>query len=248
MIAQYHILNGDALLEQFPNRITGEIIVCRECLVDGPVDGKILDELFETRANFIATSYGGFSKEEYYDTTVLPFKLIQEIPSGSEINLWFEEDLFCQVNLWFVCTLLEGQTKNCAIKLVRPEATNPYSFGEFSELELVSLYDKRKPFKEIDKLADLWRYYQQGKTEEMLSIGREFAEDLPFLLPAIEAHIDRIPSDIKPGRPTQTLMKIKEDLATDDFGMIFREFNKREPIYGFGDLQVKRLWDQLSRK
>jgi len=36
---QYHILNGDALKEQFPDRIKGKIIIARECLVDGNVTG-----------------------------------------------------------------------------------------------------------------------------------------------------------------------------------------------------------------
>ena len=241
MISQYHILNGDALKERFPDQISGEIIVCRECLVDGPVNGETLDDLFETRANFITTSYDGFLKEEYYEEAVLQFNLIQGIPARSEINLWFEDDLFCQVNLWFVCSLLKGHSENCTIYLVRPGELNPYNFGKLDEPELISMYDERKPINEIDKLADLWKYYQQGKTGKMLEMGRELSEDLPFLLPAVEAHIARNPTDENSGRPSQSLIKIKKELKTGDFGTIFREFSKRESIYGYGDLQVKRL-------
>lgn len=246
MISQYHVLNGDALKRQFPARIAGEVIVCRECLVDGPVNGEALDELFEARANFIAKSYGGFSKEGYHDSTVLQFNLIQAIPSGSEINLWFEDDLFCQVNLWFVCSLLKSHSENCTINLVRPRGSHPYNFGKFDEAELISIFDERKQLKEIDKMADLWRCYQHGKTEAILEIGRNLEEDYPFLLPAIQAHVDRFSSDGNPGRPKQTLIEIKEELNTDDFGTIFKEFSKREAIYGFGDLQVKRLSDELT--
>ncbi|GJM35445.1 MAG: hypothetical protein DHS20C18_44460 [Saprospiraceae bacterium] len=41
---QYHILNGDSLKEQFPENIQGEIIIARECLVDGSVKGRTLVE------------------------------------------------------------------------------------------------------------------------------------------------------------------------------------------------------------
>ncbi len=246
MISPYHILNGDALKEQFPNRIAGEIIVCRECLVDGPVEGETLDDLFETRANFIAESYDGFTKEEYYENAVLQFHLIQGIPSHSEINLWFEDDLFCQVNFWFVCSLLEDNSEDCTINLVRPAEPYPYNFGKLKEPELVKLYDERKPLKEISRLADLWRHYQKGKTDEMLEDSKELAEDLQFLRPAIQAHVDRLPTDGNPGRTIQTLKEIKEELKTDDFGTIFREFSKREAIYGFGDLQVIRLLGELN--
>ncbi|NBC05395.1 MAG: DUF1835 domain-containing protein [Bacteroidetes bacterium] len=246
MISQYHILNGDALKEQFPARISGEIIVCRECLVDGPVDEESEVDLFEARANFIEKSNEGFSKEGYYENVVSQFKLIQAIPAKSEINLWFEDDLFCQVNFWFVCSLLKDHSKNCSINLVRPREIHPYNFGMFDKEVLISLYDERKPLNVIDTLADLWRYYQKGKTKRMLKVGREFVGDLPFLLPAIQAHIDRISSNGNLSRPTESLIKIKKELKTDDFGKIFREFSKREAIYGFGDLQVKRLLDELS--
>ena len=43
-MATFHILNGDALKSQFPERILGEIIVARECLVDGPVEGHRLTD------------------------------------------------------------------------------------------------------------------------------------------------------------------------------------------------------------
>lgn len=39
-------------------------------------------------------------------------------------------------------------------------------------------------------------------------------------------------------------MKIVEELNTKEFGSIYREFNRREAIYGFGDLQVKNMMDK----
>jgi hypothetical protein len=38
------------------------------------------------------------------------------------------------------------------------------------------------------------------------------------------------------------------NLETNSFGEVFKEFNKRESIYGFGDLQVKRLFDEIKNK
>jgi hypothetical protein len=36
------------------------------------------------------------------------------------------------------------------------------------------------------------------------------------------------------------------NITLADFGIIFREFTKRAGIYGFGDLQVKRLLKELD--
>ena len=39
---------------------------------------------------------------------VSEFEKIQNIEEGVDINLWFEDDLFCQVNFWFVISLLSS--------------------------------------------------------------------------------------------------------------------------------------------
>ena len=70
----------------------------------------------------------------------------------------------------------------------------------------------------------------------------------PFILTSAEAHIERIPINGELGRPSQSLIQVIEDLETDEFGPVFREFNKRESIYGYGDLQVKRIFDEIKNK
>ena len=247
MAEQYHILNGDAMKEQFPKQIPGEIIVTRECLIEGPVGGDSLEEFFEIRSSFIQNAYGDFGDEDYDQKTVSEFSKMKNIPAASEINLWFEDDLFCQVNFWFVCSLLSGSSNQYSVYLIRPEVHTRFGFGGLNEEELITIFKNRKKLEEIEKLAELWTLYQEGKTEEMSKIAIEMKNEFPFLLPAIQAHIDRISSKENPGRPIQSLKEIKEDLNTDDFGSIFKEFSKREAIYGFGDLQVKRLLNELPK-
>lgn len=97
MRKQIHILNGDSLKEQFQDEIQGDLIVMRECLVDGNTEGESLDELYKTRAHFISDSYGDFTPDDYFKKTVSEFEKIQSIQANSDINLWFEDELFCQV-------------------------------------------------------------------------------------------------------------------------------------------------------
>ena len=80
---------------------------------------------------------------------------------------------------------------------------------------------------------------------DMQALSEELALDYPFIQTAVQAHLDRIPSGGEPGRPQRVLKNLKKELATEDFGTVFAEFGKREAIYGFGDLQVKRIWDKL---
>lgn len=246
MKLKYHILNGDCLKEIFPQKIDGEKIVARECFVDGDVSSSTLDDLFITRAKFISEVYGVSKIKKYYEDSVSEFKKIQNIPDKSEINLWFEDDLFCQVNFWFVVYLISSYLKNCKVFLVRPMKHTQYGFGGLNNKELVSLYVQKSPIYELDSIASLWKSYQIDGIKELKNTANELEQKYPFILKAVEAHIERIPNGSSLGRPTQTLLDIMNELKTDSFPIVFREFNKRESIYGFGDLQVKRLFDQIK--
>ena len=245
MIAQYHILNGDALQSLFPRNISGEQIVFRECLVDGSVEGATLDELLATRATFISQHYEGVTEEDYYNKTHSEFQKIINIPPKSEVNLWFEEDLFCQVNFWFTMHLLQQRIPNTSIYLVKPNPPNQYGFGYLNEEELLLLYQERQLLTQKEKLAGLWIHYQKKETEELLRVAENLSVDYPFLLLAVKAHLDRIPKEGQLGRPSQLLLEIMKDLETNEFSPVFRAFSKQAAIYGFGDVQVMRLWKKL---
>jgi hypothetical protein len=245
MRKQYHILNGDALKEQFPENIKGDIIVARECLVDGNVKGSSLDALFASRAKFLSDNFGG-TEHDYHEKTASEFQKILQINENSDINLWFEDDLFCQVNFWFVAHLISEFVKGCTVYLIRPPQHTPYGFGGLNEAALIEAYKGKIQIDDLDKIAGLWKSYQHGDTKQLISTANELQASFPFILRAVEAHMARIPSENDPGRPVQALIEIMKDLETEDFGAVFREFSKREAIYGFGDVQVKKLFDELK--
>jgi hypothetical protein len=244
----FHILNGDSLRQQFPKDLQGEILVTRECLVDGDVKGSGFEELFDTRATFINSCYGNEGETFYKQKVVTEFEKMQNIPEGADVNVWFEDDLFCQVNFWFVMHLLRTTLHNRNYFLVRPKAGSEYSFAGMNESELIEAYKNKTKIEvsESRMIGELWSFYQINDFEKMIKYGEKLNSKFSFLLPAIQAHIDRIPVGGKPGRVTQTLLNILHDLGTNEFIPVFKEFRKREPIYGFGDTQIKRLLDVIK--
>src|SRR5215217_6535266 len=98
----YNILNGDSLAYSFSDaKIEGNIIVVREALIDGNLSGNNLQDFWRSRAHYM-----GVPETEYNSKVVKEFKKIINAPDNSEFNLWFEYDLFCQVNMWFVISIL----------------------------------------------------------------------------------------------------------------------------------------------
>ncbi len=245
---QTHILNGDALRSQLPATIGGHILVAKECLVEGPVAGESLEALYETRAHFLASGPGGYSTTYYFEKTVPQFEKMCQLPAAAEVNLWFEDDLFCQVNMWFVAHLLKTHTAVSAVYLIRPTADLRYGFGGMDAAALEAAYAARQALTESDiaLFAQLWQHYQAHELPEMSALAQSAASAFPFLPAAVQAHLDRYPAE-GPGRPERSLQAIMAELGSDEFGPVFRAFCEREAIYGLGDLQVMRLWEEVKR-
>ena len=246
MTQQVHLLNGDALKERFPKDINGDIIVMRECLIEGDVSGETYKDFIAKRAKHIGKTYE-FSEEEYFEKVASEFEKLRQLPENVDINLWFEDDLFCQTNLWFLIHLL-SETHRDNLFLVRPKSHSPYSFAHLSNTELFEILDSRIQLKDIDDLSKLWKHYSSSNHKELLRLGEQLRPTYAFIAEVIQAHLDRLETKDHIGRPKQTINDIILELNTTDFGTVFREFQERAPIYGFGDLQVKRLYDEVVKK
>lgn len=243
----YHILNGDALLEKFPKEVPGERIIFRECLIDGPVNPTLTQELWQVREAFIQENYFGDQKINYRKNSYEEILKIKSIPDDAKIYLWFEEDLFCQVNLWFILNFLKSHPAE--VYLILPYPDSPYHFSTLSSKDLeVSFLKKSHSLspKEREVLGNLWLHFQNEDVFEALKIAQLFTERFPFIKPAVEAWRDMIPVGNYPGKPKVCLQEIAQKLRTNDFGTLFKEFQKQLPEYGFGDLQIKRMCQELG--
>jgi hypothetical protein len=234
----FHILNGDALSDQFPKILRGDRIVMRECLVEGPVKDidPDPDSFYTDRISFLNHFYGPVTADDYQRQTISQFDKMKNLPVDAPVNLWFEDDLFCQVNFWFVVQLLHKQKQVGPVFLIRPLEKNNYGFGGFNSEELCELYDERIPLTDLDLLAKLWPAFQDNNRKKLKDLATRLQKTYPFILPAVQAHLDREPIDGSLGRPEQTLLSIIKDFGTTKFEKIFPEFCRREAIYGFGDL------------
>lgn len=245
---QYHILNGDSLKQRFPQSIDGEIIVARECLVDGNVEGSDFELLMSNRAKFIG-QYPECMSEDYYEKTVPEFKKIIALNADCEITCWFEDDLFCQVNFWYVLFLLSQQSIECdhRIYLARPNKGNEYSFGHMSLSELTEAFNRRRFIspEQLVMLGELWPSYQKNDHGKLSQIANLIKDEFPFLLPAVNAHIARTPDESGLGYPDRVLLEIINTQTQSTFKTVFRAFHQRMALYSFGDLQVKAMYDRL---
>lgn len=238
---EFHILNGDALAAHLPLALSKNCIIMRECLIEGPLNGLTLHSFFETRAAYLNTVYKN-TGIDYYQYVVPQINAITQLPNNATVNLWFEEDVFCQINLWFVCSLL-AQKNTYSINLVKPLSHSPYSFGNLTSQELETCYEQRKQLSNIQLWSDLWFYAQSKQYKLLLQQSNLLKINFPFVHSAVKAYIDFVAPKATYSKATTLLHTLIESSNTNDFSEIYKLFTKKAPIYGLSDLQVKKMYD-----
>lgn len=246
----YHVLNGDSLAYSFPDtKIKGDIIVVREALIDGDLSGNDLQGFWHTRAKHI-----GLTEAEYYDKIACEFEKIINASNDSEFNLWFEYDLFCQANMWFVISLINNlsvKKKVYAVYTSYLDRTNKHfwnGFGPANSSQLQVCFADRILLNDADLQLgqELWTAYKTDNFEELNRLSKNHSTAFPYLQEVVKAHIDRFPKDGTIGKPEKVIEDITKNVSTD-FDKVFKEFWNRESIYGFGDTQLKQLYDRVIK-
>lgn len=244
----YNVLNGDSLAYSFPDAgIQGDIVIVREALIDGDLSGDNLHDFWQSRAK-----YHGSTEMRYHHDIVKEFEKIINAPDDSEFNLWFEYDLFCQVNMWFVISIINDlsiKKKAYAVYTSHLDKANKLfwnGFGAANSEELQICFTNRILLDENDLTLGqhLWKACKNGNLEKLGHLSKNKSSAFPYLQEVVKAHVDRFPKDGTNGRPEKVIEDIIKNVSTD-FTKVLEEFWNRENIYGFGDTQIKNLYDKV---
>ena len=225
-----HIINGDALEDQFPKDLPGEILVFRECLIEGPKKVVEFEAFFASRAVYLSDAYDPKIKESYSRELSVPLMKIVTDLKPSEIVLWFEEDLFCQTNFWFICYFLEDSGFGGKVSWAKPSGVAKYNFGLLSKEALTAVFEDRLPVN-IAKIALLWQAYSVNDSDKLLRLVAGIAGLSQYIIPAAIAYRDMNTSTIEKSRPYLSLLAITKTLKTTHFGKVFMVFCKKEAVY-----------------
>ena len=253
-----HILNGDATAAGFNDTgIEGEVLVWREVLSEGPVEENISSGSFwKSRMNFIAGASDD-AAEDYQQKVLNNLAKLDE--EYDEINLWFEFDLHCQVNLLGVMTYLKQRTDLSSPNIFLicpadyPGKENFKGMGELNGEELEYLYDNiRVQLSEFDFIiaAEVWTVYVSRGAEKLKDYlsKTDFWGSLHLLKPAMEAQLKRL--EVNKNGLNYIEQKL---LDIYNYGYktkpeIYTAFWATEKIYGMGDMEIDIYLGRLKNK
>ena len=254
-----HVLNGDSTASGFVDTgLDGDIIIWREVLSEGPLSDNITSGAFwKAREKFICREFS--ETGEGYQHKVLDelVKLGDEV--YEEINLWFEFDLHCQVNLLGILNYLKrlSNLSMPAVYLICPAEfpgkPNFKGMGELNGDELDFLYDNiRVQLSGIDFIIaeEAWAVYLLKDAEKLKAYidSNNFRGGLHLLKPALEAQLKRLQlNDNGLNYIEQRLLDIYAS-GTEDSEGIHQEFRQTDKIYGMGDHELDIYLRRLREK
>lgn len=244
-----HILNGDSVAGTFAEtNIPGQRIVCREALIEGPVQAADLYEFWANRAAFLS---GGnpAEAERYHQGVAQELSQLLSLPADAEVHLWFEDDLFCQSNMWFVLALLAKGSAEVNIYRVfpiQPEQDHWRGFGPVDAAGLEQAYAQKVAFQSADFAlgVQLWEAYIKQDLERLQVLAQQASPCFNRLAEVVQAHVERFAPQGQLGRPEQLIAELMQE-NPEDFNALLVAFWKKEGIYGFGDVQVRGMYERL---
>lgn len=248
-----HILNGEsteATLAQ--TAIEGDRFSFRDALIAGPAPAVNGSDWRRIRAAHIAQAYG-VEVEKCENDFVGQQQIFESFNDHEEVTLWFESDLFCQVNLLCVldwCAQRQSETKLSLICIGEfPGRPNFRGLGELTPQELSSLFEKRSEVTaaQLELAARAWQAYRSEDPRELERLLQTNTSALPFLRVALKLHLMRFPSARNGlNRVESTALELIEQGFTR-FLDLFPRFVSAEPDYGLGDAQLWNALHQLKR-
>lgn len=254
MSSLLYITNGDSFTERLKSlKLKGDIITWREMLCEGKTLTNVGSETFwKARFEFLHKNYK-VSKSWFIEKTLKEYRSLCNHKQQDKIVLWFEYDLFCQINMLAVLSWLKTHRKYAEISLVcsgkEDETDKMYGLCELSDEQLLNLYENRTILAQDDiEYADyVWQLYCSDNPIrlENLSDFKEYQFD--YLSDAVQNHLQRFPS-IKNGlnQMENNILQLTLDRKPGSKKALLGTVLQNQGGLGFGDTQYERAISRLK--
>jgi hypothetical protein len=200
-----HITNGDSAAGSLRRSgIGGEVLAWRDILHEGPVPaGLPLADLSAVRARFLADA----GLADRYDAVLADFQArdaaLARFAGHDEVALWFEHDLYDQLQLLQLLDWFNGQSPGAtrlSLICIGSFAGHPnfHGLGELTPAELASLFPARHTVTpaELALGRAAWEAFRSPDPTEIERLLSRDTTALPFLRAALLRHLEEFPAAV----------------------------------------------------
>lgn len=207
-----HVTNGDSAADLIARTgLAGRVLPWRDALHEGPVPEDLdAEQLATVRARFLAASGGGAEHAIAADFTARDLLLEESASGGDPILLWFESDLYDQLQLVQMLDRLGAAAEPPEIALVEPGGDPFVGLAELDPDQLQELYERRRRLgrPELDLAVRAWAAFRSPDPRGLVNLVREGSLALRFLGAALVRHLEQFPSERDGlGRSERTLLE-----------------------------------------
>lgn len=249
-----HVANGTSTTRLIAAAgIPGELSIWADPLYEGPVPGDVDDEaLLGVRARHLA---------DITDEAVNAVNdlrqwraAIERHNSYDELILWYEHDLFDQLNLIQLLTWIRERVPvNKVVSLVCvgsfPGHPNFKGLGELTPRELGSLFPSRRPVQEEQYAfaESAWRAFREPTPAPLDRLRHGDTSALPYLAPALTRFLQEYPwSTDGLSRSERRLLELTADGGIS-LAEAFPRMHEGEAAYHMTDMSLAAMAEMLSR-
>jgi hypothetical protein len=189
-----NITNGDSAASTLSEAgVEGKIISWRDVLHEGPVDSSLsLEELSKGRARFISEQgwddfahvSGDFAERD---------RVIRHLDYFDEVVLWFEDDLYDQLQLIQLLDFFgRGAARGKTLSVIVVDGyIPPLSTDEIKRLDKVR---QRVTAEQLELAKRAWRAFGSEDPTSISRLLEESTTPLKYLAPALRRHLEEFPS------------------------------------------------------
>jgi redox-sensitive transcriptional activator SoxR len=194
-----HVTNGESAgntLRQ--TALGGAVLPWQDTLHEGPIPALPREELLRERARFLADCGWGRQQALLSSLERRDQQLLDALRDDAHVVLWFEHDLYDQLQLLDVLTL--AHTAEAAPELIVigsfPGKPSFSGLGELTARELETLWPSRRPAEPaaLETAAAAWAALQAPEPTALVEWATQETTHLPFLAPALQRLLEELPA------------------------------------------------------
>ena len=221
-------------------------------LCEGKTVTNVGSEAFwKTRFDFLHKNYN-VSKSWFVEKTLKEYRSLCNHKQEDEIILWFEYDLFCQINMLAVISWLKSHRRHVQISLVcsgnEDSSDHLYALNELSDDQIKKLFKKRVELSQDDiEFADyVWQLYCSDNPIRLEHLTDFDQYQFKYLGEALKTHLKRFPT-IKNGlnEIENRVLHVAAEEKPASRKQLLGTLLSDQGWYGFGDSQYERILKNL---
>ncbi|MGQ3671032.1 hypothetical protein ACT6QG_01375 [Xanthobacter sp. TB0136] len=187
------VTNGDVAVERLKEAdMSGQILPWQDMLHDGPVPSSdVLDEVSDIRATFLSEALG-LPLDEVRANFARRDGVLDIHPAYAEVELWFEHDLYDQLQLIQLLHYFSNQPERMGLFLV--QAQDYLGLLEVSDIR--ALGKSRKPVSQIqlETGRSAWEAFTAPTPTALAGFATTPHACLPYLAPAFRRLLAELPA------------------------------------------------------